>query len=80
MRIDASSLPRLAGKGYEVWLTDSGRTRMKPVGWLGSDGKATLSVPTDLMQRYSDIEVSVQDVDAPSYQYSNVSVLRGEYA
>ncbi len=53
---------------------------MKPVGWLGADGKATLSVPTDLMQRYSDIEVSVQDVDAPSYLYSNVSVLRGEYA
>ena len=80
MHIDASSLPQLAGKGYEVWLTDSGRTQMKPVGWLGSDGKATLSVPTNLMQRYSDIEVSVQDVDAPSYLYSNVSVLRGEYA
>jgi hypothetical protein len=80
MRIDASSLPRLSGKGYEVWLTDSGRTSMKPIGWIGTDGKATLSVPADLMRKYSDIEVSVQDVNAPSYLYSNVSVLRGEYA
>jgi hypothetical protein len=80
MRIDASSLPRLSGKGYEVWLTDAGRTNMKPIGWIGSDGTATLSVPADLMRKYSDIEVSVQDVDAPSYLYSNVSVLRGEYA
>jgi hypothetical protein len=80
MRIDASSLPTLSGKGYEVWLTNSGRTSMKPVGWIGSDGTATLSVPSDLMKKYSDIEVSVQDVDAPSYLYSNVSVLRGEYA
>lgn len=80
MRIDASSLPKLTGKGYEVWLTDAGRTSMKPIGWIGSDGKATLSVPADLMRKYSDIEVSVQDVDAPSYLYSNVSVLRGDYA
>ena len=80
MHIDASSLPKLSGKGYEVWLTDSGRTTMKPVGWIGSDGMATLSVPSELMTKYSDIEVSVQDVDAPSYLYSNVSVLRGEYA
>jgi hypothetical protein len=80
MRIDASSLPKLAGKGYEVWLTDAGRTSMKPIGWIGSDGTATLSVPPDLMRKYSDIEVSVQDVNAPSYNYSNVSVLRGDYA
>lgn len=80
MRIDARSLPRLSGKGYEVWLTNSARTSMKPLGWIGSDGTATLSVPAELMNSYSDIEVSVQDVNAPSYLYSNVSVLRGEYA
>jgi hypothetical protein len=80
MRIDASSLPRLSGKGYEVWLTDAGRTNMKPIGWIGTDGTARLSVPADLMSKYTDIEVSVQDVSAPSYLYSNVSVLRGEYA
>jgi Anti-sigma-K factor rskA len=80
LRIDATSLPRLQGKGYEVWLTNGSRTSMKPVGWIGSDGTATLSVPTGLMNSYSDIEVSVQNVHAPSYLYSKVSVLRGEYA
>lgn len=79
MRIDATSLPRLAGKGYEVWLTNAARTSMKPVGWIGSDGKATLSVPSALMRSYTDIEVSVQDMTAPSYLYSKVSVLRGAY-
>lgn len=79
MRIDATSLPRLNGKGYEVWLTNAGRTDMKPVGWIGSNGRATLSVPSALMDKYTDIEVSVQDVSAPSYLYSKVSVLRGDY-
>ena len=80
MRIDASTLPKLAGKGYEVWLTDAQRTNMKPVGWIGPDGTATIKVPPSLMQTYTDIEVSVQDVNAQTYTYSNVSVLRGAYA
>jgi hypothetical protein len=79
MRIDASALPRLSGKGYEVWLTDAQRTDMKPVGWIGPDGTATIKVPPSLMQTYTDIEVSVQDVHAQTYSYSNVSVLRGAY-
>jgi len=79
MRIDATSLPTLAGKGYEVWLTDAQRTNMKPVGWIGPDGTATIKVPPSLMKTYTDIEVSVQDVHAQTYSYSNVSVLRGAY-
>ena len=34
INIDASSLPQLSGKRYEVWLTDKARTKMQPVGWL----------------------------------------------
>jgi Anti-sigma-K factor rskA len=79
MRIDASSLPQLPGKGYEVWLTDEQRTNMKPIGWIGRDGTATIMVPPNLMRTYTDIEVSVQDVHAQTYSYSNVSVLRGSY-
>lgn len=80
MKITATSLPKLATtQRYEVWLTNSERTRMQPVGWLGTNGKASLTIPPNLMQSYSAIEVSVQPVDSATYDYSGVSVLRGTY-
>jgi hypothetical protein len=80
MRIDAAGLPQLSGKRYEVWLTNAARTQMQPVGWLGTDDTAAMTIPTDLLNRFTDIEVSVQPVDAASYDYSGTSVLRGGYA
>lgn len=81
MRLDAASLPTLDTKHrYEVWLTNKARSQMQPIGWIGTDGKATLTVPSNLMTRYSAIEVSVQDVDASTYTYSGTSVLRGTYS
>jgi hypothetical protein len=81
MKLDAAALPALDAKHrYEVWLTNAARTQMQPVGWIGADGTAELTVPPDLMSSYSDIEVSVQQVDAPTYDYSGTSVLRGSYA
>lgn len=80
LNIDAASLPSLDTSHYEVWLTNPQRTQLQPVGWIGADGKATLTVPASLMNRYSDIEVSVQDLGKPSYKYSGTSVLRGAYA
>jgi hypothetical protein len=80
MRIDAAALPALdAQHRYEVWLTDSARTRMQPLGWINTNGSAELTVPAALMSSYRAIEVSVQKVDAPSYDYSGTSVLRGTY-
>jgi plasmid stabilization system protein ParE len=80
MTVDAASLPQLdARHRYEVWLTDDARTRMQPIGWIGTSGTAQLTVPANLMQSYGDIEVSVQQVDAASYDYSGRSVLRGSY-
>lgn len=80
MRLDAASLPKLDAKHrYEVWLTDKARSEMQPIGWINTNGKATLTVPANLMTRYSAIEVSVQDVDAATYTYSGTSVLRGSY-
>lgn len=81
MTVDAASLPRLgADQRYEVWLTNAKRTAMQPVGWIDTDGRATLTVPQTLMAKYSAIEVSVQKVDAPTYDYSGTSVLRGSYS
>jgi len=78
--LNAHSLPKLAGKRYEVWLTNSARTQMQPIGWVGADGTADMTVPSDLIARFSDIEVSVQPVASADYQYSNVSVMRGAYS
>lgn len=81
LSIDAASLPRLrSDQRYEVWLTNSARTAMQPVGWIGTDGKATLTVPQDLAAKFSAIEVSVQRLDAANYDYSGTSVLRGSYS
>jgi hypothetical protein len=77
--VDAASLPKLGAQHYEVWLTNARRTQMQPIGWLNSNGKATLSVPSGLLNRFSDIEVSVQNLAASSYSYSGTSVLRGAY-
>jgi hypothetical protein len=81
LRVDATHLPTLdAAHRYEVWLTNDARTRMQPVGWVDNGGVAKLTVPGSLAAAYRDIEVSVQQVDAPSYDYSGISVLRGSYA
>lgn len=79
LKIDAAALPEMSGERYEVWLTNSGRTEMQPIGWLGPDGTASMTVPSDLLQRFSDIEVSVQSIQAKDYAYSGTSVLRGDY-
>jgi hypothetical protein len=80
MRVDAAGLPQVRGKRYEVWLTNAARTQMQPVGWLGPDDQAAMTVPSDLLDRFDHIEISVQPVDSSSYDYSGTSVLRGGYA
>jgi hypothetical protein len=80
LTVDATALPTLDSRHrYEVWLTNAARTQMQPVGWIGADGKARLTVPSDLSDEFDAIEVSVQQVNAPSYDYSGTSVLRGSY-
>lgn len=77
VEVSATSLPQVAGKRYEVWLTDAKRTKMQPIGWIGANGTARLTVPTAMMRQYHDLEVSVQNASTSSYQYSGTSVLRG---
>ncbi|WP_375475877.1 anti-sigma factor domain-containing protein [uncultured Jatrophihabitans sp.] len=79
MRIDASALPKLdASHRYEVWLTDDRRKQMLPVGPIGRDNRAELTVPPTDMAKYHDIEISVQRTDQLT-DYSGISVLRGSY-
>lgn len=79
--VDASSLPEPdTDTRYEVWLTNNQGTRMQPVGWLGTDGNASFTVPAALLAHYDHIQVSVQNVAAPQYTISGTNVLRGSYA
>ena len=79
VQVDASALPTPeSGKNYEVWLTDTARKNLQPVGWIGSNGKTELQIPSPLLDRFTNIEVSVQKVSDP-YQFSGTSVLRGSY-
>ncbi len=77
--VDASKLPQLgAAHQYEVWLTNEQRDSMLPLGYIGNQNKAKLTVPPKVkLSSYTNIEVSVQRVG--QYKYSQVSVLRGSY-
>ena len=81
MKIDATSLPRTrcpqALRGLARPTPSAARCGPR---WIGNDGKATLTIPADLMGQFQDIEVSVQRVGADGYDYSGTSVLRGSYA
>lgn len=77
IQLDASALPTVSGKRYEVWLTNDKRTQLQPIGWIGANGRAAISVPSDMLSAFQDIEVSLQSLDSPSYAHSGVSVLRG---
>jgi hypothetical protein len=45
-----------------VWLTDTARKSLQPVGWIGSNGRTKLQMPSSLLDKFTNIEVSVQDV------------------
>ena len=80
LNLDATSLPKLATtERYEVWLTNDAATQMQPIGWIGNNGKASLTVPGELIAHFDHIQVSVQSVGAATYTFSGTSVLRGSY-
>jgi hypothetical protein len=79
LRVDATKLPRLDAQHiYELWVTDAQRTKMQAVGTIGNDNRAELTLPTNVISKYSDFEVSVQPTSQLN-RYSGTSVLRGDY-
>lgn len=78
LSINATKLPRLdSNHVYELWLTDSARKKMQPVGLLGNDNTADFTVSSKSLTHYDNFEVSIQRTNQT--QYSGVSVLRGQY-
>jgi anti-sigma-K factor RskA len=78
MKVDATSLPRLtSGNRYEVWLT-SPHGPLQPVGFVGNNRTADLTLPSDLIAQYREVAISEQHRDQT--QFSGVVVARGNYA
>jgi hypothetical protein len=79
MHVDATTLPRLsAARQYEVWLVAAGGTRLRPLGYVAADRRATLPVPTPVMSRYDTIAISIQKTDQVAF--SGDIVVHGRYA
>jgi Anti-sigma-K factor rskA len=77
--IGATSLPSVGTtKFYQAWLTNAARTELLSLGPLGPDGAGSYRLPAHLINTYSAIEVSVQQVNG-NPAFSGVSVLRGSY-
>ncbi|MHA3703932.1 hypothetical protein ACXR2U_17315 [Jatrophihabitans sp. YIM 134969] len=76
MKLDASSLKKLSSdQFYEAWLVSADYTGVLALGPLGSDGKASFSVPADVMAQYPTLQVTVQDNNGDPAP-SGTSVLR----
>jgi anti-sigma factor RsiW len=78
VRLDARDLPQPVAGHYQVWLTDSACTVMYAIGVLGPDRTGDFTVAPMVLDRYSDIEVSVQPANDGGF--SGVNVLRGRYS
>ena len=76
MHLDATSLPKLdAAHQYEVWLVDA--TQLRPLGYLGGDRTADLTVPAPVMAQYSGVAISLQK--NTQVGFSGDVVVRGSY-
>ena len=78
MTVDARLQAAADGSFYEVWLLDEASGRMLSVGVLPAEGKASFSLPADLVARYDAVDVSVEPDDGVA-AHSADSVLRARY-
>jgi anti-sigma-K factor RskA/putative zinc finger protein len=80
MTIRTSGLPPAArGQFYYAWLLDPKTNKMLPLGVVAADSSATFEVQSDLVGRYSAVDISLQ-ADDGNPVHSPVSVLRATYA
>lgn len=79
LTITVKGLPRTSGY-FEVWLMDRTHSKLVSMGVLGSDGRASLPVPTNIdLREYSVVDVSVQPYNGKP-DHSGDSIVRGPYA
>ncbi len=79
MTISTRDLPPAhRGQFYEAWLLDPATLKMLPLGQLGPGGRASFEVDDRLFDRYSAVDVSLEDDDG-NPAHSVTSVLRASY-
>jgi hypothetical protein len=79
MHVNATSLPKLdGGHQYEVWLVDPAAGQLRPLGYVGGDRTADLTVPGSVMAQYTGVAISVQR--NTQVAFSGDVVVRGSYA
>ena len=64
---------------YEVWLLDTRTNGMVAVGVLPTNGTAHFTLPSELLERYDAVDLSLQP-DNGKTTHSSQSVLRAKYA
>ena len=74
--VELSNLPDAAtGTFYELWLIDSGVTKLISLGPVRPDGRYVLPAGLDL-SAYPVVDVSVEPIDGNTL-HSGASILRG---
>jgi hypothetical protein len=71
--------PTSAQSYYEVWLLDTRTNGMVAVGVLPTSGTAQFTLPSDLLERYDAVDLSLQPDDGQT-THSSHSVLRAKYS
>jgi hypothetical protein len=78
MHLDATSLPKLDGAHqYEVWLVNAAAGEPRPLGYIGGDRTADLTVPASVMAQYDSVAISVQQ--NTQVEFSGQLAARGSY-
>jgi hypothetical protein len=80
MTIRTTGLPEpVTGHFYYAWLLDPTTNKMLPLGVVDADAPASFEVSSNLVGRYSAVDISLQADDGDP-AHSPVSVLRATYA
>lgn len=79
LTVTTRDLPSVeTGQFYEVWLLDPEALKLLALGPLGPSGRAAFEVDDTMLDRYSAIDVSLEDDDGDA-GHSADSVLRASY-
>ena len=78
MKVNATSLPRLAPGTATRSGSPTPDDKMQAIGFVGSDRTAELTLTSDLIKQYTDVDISEQRRNQT--EFSGVLVARGSYA
>jgi anti-sigma factor RsiW len=78
MDIAVTLRPPVSGSFYYAWLFDPKSKKMLPLGVVSADNHVRVTIPADLIKRYTVVDISLEKDDGNAV-HSATSVLRGTY-